>query len=338
MFKIIDCKKTIDGILKEAPDRTRDVLSRRFGVGKNERQETLEGIGKDYGITRERVRQIEDRGLKNLKDSPSFLKLQKSFLETKQFIDKSGGLKREDVLEAALVSQPKYRHYLLFLLKIGSEFFYMPESSLFYSLWTTKKEAIDIANRVNNFFTSLMEKEKRLLKEEEVLEIGRKQIPRILKIKLPENHLLSYIEATKKIEENPFGEYGLSHWPEVNPKGVRDKAYLILKKKKESFHFQELAEIIEKELQKPVHANTLHNELIKNNEFILIGRGTYGLREWGYKDGTVKDIIEEILKEKNKLSKEKILDEVKKQRKVKETTIILNLQFFKKTEDGKYTL
>lgn len=338
MFKITNCVKTIDGILKEAPDRTQDVLSRRFGLFKTEKQETLEEIGKKYGITRERVRQIEDKGLKNFKDSSKFPKLQKSFLETKEFIDNSGGLKREDLLETALASSSKQKYYLLFLLKIGDKFFYKPESSSFYSLWETKKGSVDTAGKINDFFASLMEKEKKLFKEEELLEIGKKQIPKILKIKVPEDYLISYIEATKKIEENPFGEYGLSHWSEVKPKSIRDKACLLLKKEKKPFHFQELAKIIEKELRKPVHANTLHNELIKNDEFILIGRGTYGLREWGYKDGTVKDIIEEVLKEKNKLSKEEILSEVKKQRIVKETTIILNLQFFKKTEDGKYEL
>ena len=338
MFKIANCAKTIDGILKEAPDRTQNVLARRFGLLKTDDRETLEEIGKNYNITRERVRQIEDKGLKNFKDSPKFSKLQKSFLETKQFIDNNGGLKREDILEATLASQPKYKYYLLFLLKIGDEFFYKPDSSSFYPLWETKKGSTITAEKVNDFFANLMKKEKKLFKEEELLEIGKREIPKVLKIRVPENYLISYIEATKKIEENPFGEYGLSHWPEVKPRSIRDKAYLILKKEKKPFHFQELAEIIERELQKPVHANTLHNELIKNDEFILIGRGTYGLREWGYKDGTVKDIIKEILKEKNKLSKEEILNEVKKQRIVKETTIILNLQFFQKTEDGKYTL
>jgi hypothetical protein len=343
MFQIADYKKTIDGILKEMPARSQDVLSRRFGIGLQssrhpEKEETLEEIGNDYGITRERVRQIESKGLEAFQNSPKFSKIKEPFFEIKHFIDNNGGLKREDVLKSSLLPEPKYQPYLLFLLKIGDEFFYQPDSILFYSFWQTREDASKIANKVNDLLVKLFNKEKRLLEKEEILEMANKEALKNLRVKFPEDYIISYIEITKKIEENPFGEYGLSSWPEVTPKGVRDRAYLILKKEGISFHFKELAQAIEKELQESVQPNTLHNELIKNKEFVLVGRGTYGLREWGYQDGTVRDIIKAILKGGGELSKEEIIDEVKKQRIVKETTILLNLQYFKKTKNGKYTL
>lgn len=339
---IVDCKEKIDRILAELPEKNQEVLSRRFGIGKKDQKstqpETLEKIGKDLGVTRERVRQIEKRGLEFFQKSPKFSYLEKPLNEVKYFIDQSGGLKREDVLEKTFVPDPSLRFYLFFILKIGNPFLFQPDSPSFYSLWKTKPEAHKIADKIVNLLINFMEKEKRTFQKEEVLEVGKKEVKKSLRMNLPENHILSFIEATKKIEENPFGEYGPIWWPEVNPKCVRDAAYLVLKKEGFPLHFQELAKLIEERLQRPVQANTLHNELIKNENFVLVGRGTYGLKEWGYKDGTVKEIIENILKEKGPLSKEEIIKEVQKQRLVKESTIILNLQHFQKAENGKYRI
>ncbi len=349
MFDIISCKKTVDGILEKMPLRTKDILSRRFCIGKNNQNlkpegETLEEIGRDYGVTRERIRQIEKKGLEMFENSSDFSNLKKPIFKIKSFIDRQGGLKREDILKSSISPDPSFHPYILFLLKIGKEFSYQPESDLFYAFWMTKRESLEIAEKINSFLAEVIERKKQLFPENEILEIGKREAPNILsstikkKIKLKDSHILSYIEITKKIEKNPFNEYGLSHWPEVNPKGVRDKAYLILKKEKKPLHFRELANLIEERLQKPVEIGTLHNELIKNQNFVLIGRGIYALREWGYKEGTVRDIIKQLLKERGALLKEEIIKEVKTQRMVKESTIILNLQYFKKTKDGRYTL
>ena len=59
-------KKAVVGLIKPLSDRNRDVILRRFGL-KNGRPETLESIGQGYGITRERVRQIEEYAIKNLR-------------------------------------------------------------------------------------------------------------------------------------------------------------------------------------------------------------------------------------------------------------------------------
>jgi len=339
-LKLNDCKKTIDGILQELPERNKEVLSRRFGIGNKEENsnqpETLEKIGKDFGVTRERIRQIENKGLELFKSNPQFSYLKQPLIEIKHFIDQNGGLKKEDLLEKTFSPGPDFKPYLLLILKVGGPFLFQPDSPSFYSLWKTKPEASNIAERIVGLLIEFMEKERKTFQKEEVLEIGKKEAKKSLRINIPENHILSFVEATKKIEENPFGEYGPIWWSEINPRCVRDEAYLVLKKEKTPLHFQELAKLIEEKLQRPIQVNTLHNELIKNENFVLVGRGTYGLKEWGYKDGTVREVIEEILREKGPLSKEKIIQEVQKQRLVKESTILLNLQYFQKTEEGKY--
>jgi len=341
MFQITGYKKIIDEILRDIPDRSRNILSRRFGIGENQElpsQETLESIGDDYGITRERVRQIEKKSIDTLRNSPKFSRLREPLLEIKYFIDDNGGLKKEDLLESYLVPDVGYRPYLVLLLDLGKYFSYKYDTPDFYSFWETKKEAEEIARRIDSLLIELLEKKKKLLKQEEILEVGRERARKALRKDFKKGHILSYIEVSKIIESNPFGEYGLFCWPEVNPKGVREKAYLILKKEGKPVHFRELARIIESDLQSSVHVNTLHNELIKDPEFVLVGRGVYALRDWGYKEGTVRDIIKELLKREGELSRGDLIEKVKEQRLVKESTIALNLQYFKKTREGNYAL
>ncbi len=120
---------------------------------------------------------------------------------------------------------------------------------------------------------------------------------------------------------------GLEKWKILNPATLKDKAIYVLKKNKEPLHFLDIAKAITEKFGEPVKTSTIHNELIRNSEFILIGRGIYVLKEWGYKDGTVLDVILEIFKKVNTpLSTEEITNRVLKVRQVKITTIYMNLQ------------
>jgi DNA-directed RNA polymerase delta subunit len=131
--------------------------------------------------------------------------------------------------------------------------------------------------------------------------------------------------------------WGFSFWPEINPKNVRDKAYNVFKKSQKPLHFREVASLVGNAL-----AQTVHNELIKDPRFVLVGRGLYALREWGFEPGTVREVILKILKEKNRpMNQKEILAEVLKRRWVKKNTVLCNLQnkkYFKKTKEGKYIL
>ena len=130
----------------------------------------------------------------------------------------------------------------------------------------------------------------------------------------------------------------MTDWPEIRPKGVKDRAYLIFKREQKPLHFIDIANLIDNN----AHAQTVHNELIKDERFVLVGRGTYALREWGYEPGTVREIISKILEEeKTPVSKEQLLKKVQKQRLVKDNTILLNLsngEYFLKDENGNYSL
>ena len=108
-------------------------------------------------------------------------------------------------------------------------------------------------------------------------------------------------------------------------------------------HFAEIADRINKiEFdKKKANAATVHNELILDNKYVLVGRGLYGLKEWGYKKGTVAQVIKEILEASGEpMSRDELIEKVLDKRMVKKTTIILALmdkEMFERAGD-KYKL
>jgi DNA-directed RNA polymerase delta subunit len=156
--------------------------------------------------------------------------------------------------------------------------------------------------------------------------------------------IYSIVQALKNLEQNKFGYWGMNDWRDIKPKTINDKIYLVLKQKGKPMHFVEIAEEINKIGfdGKKANAATVHNELILDSKYVLIGRGLYGLKDWGYQQGTVADIIADILKKSDvALSREEIIEKVLEQRMVKKATInlaLMNKQKFEKTEEGKYRL
>jgi len=145
---------------------------------------------------------------------------------------------------------------------------------------------------------------------------------------------------SKGICKNPLGEWGKSSASGVKARGIKDYAYLMMRKHGSPMHFREVAEAITDTFLKKCHTATCHNELIKDGRFVLVGRGMYALSEWGYKPGVVRDVIKEILKREGPLTKEEVIEKVLKERYLKKNTILVNLQnpkYFKKNKDKKYS-
>lgn len=319
-------KNICEELLAVLPERTRDIISRRFGLfGK--KRETLEAVGKSHGITRERVRQIERDGIRKIKKSVD--KYSDVLLSLRNKMEEFGGVRKEDSFLEELTKDNDEKNYVVFLLNIDEKFSRVYESPKRYVVWVTEKEKLDKAEKIIKEICSIFEKEKKLFSAEE------------LKEKLEEdidiNQLLFIIETSKEIGANKKGKLGLYKWPDVNPKGIRDKVYLALKEAKKPLHFKEIAS----SLGEKTNPQTTHNELIKDPSFVLVGRGVYALAEWGYVPGEVKEVIRKILKKEGALYKDEIITHVAKQRIVKKNTIIQNLsnkKYFIRTPDGKYTI
>lgn len=332
MAKLFDYQKICQDILKGLPPRTKEVISRRFGLNNNP-PETLASIGKSYGITRERVRQIEKIGLSKVRDNlKQYSQVIRYFRNS---FRKWGNLRREDILLSQLGGEA--RHQVYFLLTLAEPFERFPGSQELWPAWLIDKDSFNLAQQVIDSFYNKFSQMNKCLAPPELFEIYQSELANSLPRSLTPQAVTSYLELSKKIQQNQEGLYGLRNWPEINPRGIKDKAYLVLKREKGPLHFREIANAIG-----AVSPQTVHNELIKDDRFVLVGRGLYALGEWGYQPGKVIDVIYQILKKANKpLRKEDIVKEVLKQRIVKKSTILLNLNnrdYFVKNSEGKYTL
>ncbi len=319
-------------LLESLSERQKEIIIRRFGLDGKKEKETLEKIGKDFSITRERVRQIEADAFKKLKKIINGREIREIYFIFSGYLKKSGGLKKEDIALLDLGGL-KNQNYVYFFLSLADNFYRFPENNDFYAFWAKEKKVAEDAKKLLDEVVVFFNKRKAPILENEFYELNFAKDKRFFN---------SFIEATKKIGKNPLGYFGLSHWPEIRPKGVRDKAYLTLKKEGRPLHFREIAKMSESLLNdNGVLPQTVHNELIKDEKFVLVGRGVYALREWGYEPGTVREIISNILKEKGPMAKDELIKEVLKARMVKENTVLLNLQnrnYFDRDENGNYLL
>ena len=75
-----DLKEQIEGVLEQLNEREKAVIKMRFGIMEDESDRTLEEIGKELNVTRERVRQIESSAIKKLKHPKVGRKL-KNYIE-----------------------------------------------------------------------------------------------------------------------------------------------------------------------------------------------------------------------------------------------------------------
>lgn len=339
-------KAVVAGLVKPLSGRNRDIISRRFGLS-NGRTETLESIGQTYDITRERVRQIEDYALKSLRSEvagASAAKVKPYFDLVATELSEHGGFLAERVLFQKFSEEGRYNvtnASLSFLLSLSSDFGRKSESNDGNSFWFLNDGSLETFTNLVKTTSAALEDKKTLLAREELFQTYRSRVktkPVSLKA------FLAALDISKVLDCNIFGEYGLTVWPEVRPRGVRDRAYLVLKKENKPKHFREITQLINVASfsSKKANVQTVHNELIKDNRFVLVGRGIYGLSEWGYKSGTVKDVLVDILKESSRpLSRTELVAKVLSSRYVKENTILLNLQdskIFAKKNDGTYAL
>lgn len=319
-------------------EREREIVARRFGLF--DRKETLEQIGEMLGITRERVRQLEKSVVTKLKTTaeqdklPRISDVQARLLE---LLGATGNVARVSELAAKLSDKPNREEQarVAFLSQLCPELVVINEDDHFYNSVGVKAKHDDKALKAS--VTKLIDTIKQLGEPKSIEDIAKAA-------GTTDTAEAAALASTSKHLATLNGRWGLVKWPMVNPKNIRDKIYVILKENGKHMHFNQIAEAIKDSdfKRKDVTTQAIHNELIKDKRFVLIGRGIYALKEWGYEKGTVADIISEVLKEAGEpLHRDEIVKRVLKSRFVKETTILLNLQGkpqFKRVAKATYAL
>jgi DNA-directed RNA polymerase delta subunit len=328
-------------LLKVLPERARDVLTNRFGLSADSKKFTLDAIGKRYHITRERVRQIENYAIASIRKSDIYKKEKSVFAELEKALHAFGGVAGEEELLTHLGgSDVNSRNCAHFLLALGENFKKIKEDDNFKHRWhMDEKLAEKVHSALKKLYDNLSEKD--LVSELDIIAQFLTHIEDLDEHYKQDHIVRRWLGLSKLLGKNPLGEWGRAASPNVKMKGIRDYAFLVIRKHGSPIHFTEVARAIEKNFGRKAHVATTHNELIKDKRFVLVGRGLYALTEWGYMAGVVRDVIAKILEKHGPLTKKEIFDKVLKERYVKENTISVNLQnkkhFKKDQKTGKYS-
>lgn len=328
-------------LISPLDDRARMVIQCRFGVGAEPERKTLESIGNAYSITRERVRQIENASLLTIRKHNFFSLAEPIFQELKKVLElEKGGVAAEHHFLEHLAGDKQTQNHLHFLLVLGEPFFKIREDGDFYSTWTTDEKKAKAVHEVLQALHKKVFKEK-IVAEGDVFSFLKNALAEKFGDAPSEEIVRSWLYISKAVDKNILGEWGHVDSPIIRPRGIKDLAFLVLKKQGSPMHFSEVASAITKLFSRKAHSETVHNELIKDARFVLVGRGLYALNEWGYKPGIIRDVITQILKAQGPLTKEEIVKRVLKERYVKENTVLVNLQNknnFRRTADRKYNI
>lgn len=320
-------------------DREKEIITRRFGLF--DRKETLEQIGELLGITRERVRQLEKAILIRLKiaaednKAPSIREVERTIV---RHLSENGRVARVSDLSNKLVggtADAQQKAHVGFISELSPALTVVPENDHYHHSVGIKEHGDEkrVKQNVDEIVKAIKEHGEPIQSE---------ALHEKLSYEHPD-HVRALASISKQLSQlKDF--WGLNKWPTVNPKNIRDKIYVILADSGKPMHFSEIGKAIKKSefKRKDVTTQAIHNELIKDKRFVLIGRGIYALDSWGYSKGTVSDIITSVLKKNGApMHRDDIVKQVLKSRQVKETTILLNLQskpLFKRVSKATYTL
>lgn len=342
-------KQIVSDLLKMLNEREKEILTKRYSLNGYKRF-TLEGIGKKHGITRERVRQIENIAIKKAKSIAKKLnEIEDLKNSINDLLDQYLGILGEKTLIAKIINNDEniedYYITKFLIEKLLDEYYDIKkENNEFTTIYRKKDHNWDEFYDAIKKIIEIFEKKSEPIKENELWETYEKE-PEInfRNDKINNDILLNYLTSSKKIQSNPLGELGLTNWKSIIPKRMSDKIKLVMKNIEKPLHFKEIANEINKMNfdKKVAHPATIHNELILDDDYVLVGRGIYALKKWGYEAGKVSDVVEKILKKEGPMIKKELIEKVLEKKLVKKTTInlaIINNKNIQKDKNGKYYL
>lgn len=326
----VNLSDVIEEMFMVLTNKEKDVIVQRFSLD-NKPRRTLESIGQRFSVTRERIRQIEKIALGKLRRTVQTTKLNIVNEIADRVLTENGGVLLEKKLVSKIVSELNSKdgidgNIIRLALNINPNIEKAEKTNVYYPFWRFRNIDLSIVNSIISAGISLLRKKEDLVADGKLVA----QIRQVLTKKV-ENYsdlmIVASLEVDKRLKRTEEG-FGLMAWRHINPRSIRDKAYIILKKEKKPLHFVEIANRIASAGfdKKVVTTQAVHNELIRYDQFVLVGRGLYGLKEFGYSKGTVAEVIEDLLRKKSPLSKQEIIEGVLRQRHVKKGTISLNLQ------------
>ncbi len=333
----IALKELVEHLLVVLSGKEQYIIKSRFALGEKTERKTLNEIGEHFGITRERVRQIEKTALRKLERNAQNTNLKILTEFAKALLVKGGGIARDTEFKKMLLQilpniTEQELQDLHLALNLDSEICFEPNTLHSHPYWRVKTVETSLIKKITSTTLTLLNKRKESIALSEL----QTELSSIAKRSLTPGVIRNFLSVSKVFKFTEKNEVGLYTWRHL-------KILFVLNKEKTPLHFEKISELIKKAGfdEKSVNTQAVHNELIRNENFILIGRGIYALKIWGYKTGTVADVMKEILSDGVPRSYEEIMQEVLKQRQVKTITIRLNLKnktCFARVGRDKYSL
>jgi hypothetical protein len=338
---MVTAQKLFNNLISALSDRQQEVISGRFGLDSGGVYKTLAAIGDRMHVTRERIRQIENSAIelvsRQISKDPVCAQVT---ARSRKYLKNAGGVIKNNVLLDNLKDAVEGLgdHHLALLIEALPTFYYYPENDDFWPFYYLAKTDLKTAANFVDGWTAYLHDHKPKILEGAYHEHFKSFVKTRA---VNKNHAENYLGISKKICKNQYGDLGLRDWPEIKPMTTRDRIYLVLKKRREPLHFADIAKVINETGfgGQAALAPTVHNELIKDERFVLVGRGMYALREHGYEPGIAREVIQRILRQEGPLKPSGVVAQMSKQRFFKPNTILINLQnknFFERLPDGRY--
>ncbi len=326
----INLSEIVEEMFMVLTNKEKDVIVKRFGLD-NKPKRTLESIGQQFSVTRERIRQIEKIALGKLRRTVSATRLSMVNEIANKIVAENGGVLLENKLISEILNVIKSaedidKHIIKLALNINSDLTESEKSNLYHSFWRLKTIEMSLIASIIATGIKVLKKKADVLSDSKVVVQIRQGLGDKVEA-FSDPMIVSTLETDKRLKRTSGG-FGLMTWRHINPKSIRDKAYIVLKREKKPLHFVEIANKISEAGfdKKVVTTQAVHNELIRYDQFVLVGRGLYTLKEFGFDRGTVADVIEALLAKTSPMTKQEIIEGVLAKRQVKKGTISLNLQ------------
>lgn len=317
--------------------KERDVVERRFSLGGN-KKETLDKIGKSYSITRERVRQIEAVAIKKLARISMDPSMRQIHSLAYDILCDHGRVMAEDQLVSEMLknmanAKTLDTNAIKLAMRVSDRMTKQEKNQFYRPFWRTSELSLMDVKALIKGIQKVMRKQGDIMGVEELTERLEGQYPQEMVASV------LHVDWSFKVIED---QWGLTTWRHINPRSIKDKITIVFKNVGKPLHFTEIVNHVlnDFEAKKMVTHQAIHNELIRHDEFVLVGRGIYALSEWGLPSGTVCDLIKQVLEENGEpMKRQEIINAVLKKRDIRVGTISLNLQkypFFRRVGRAVY--
>lgn len=326
-------QEMVESLLSLIELRESKIIKLRYGFD-NQKSQTLEAIGKEMNLTRERVRQLEKQALINMSKNTKYAEI---IAPLKHLVDQTlkehGGLMSLQLLTYEIIefsNDQQAEPFIRFLLTnciSGIEIIKNKNFELSFKLFDM---SMDFINEVLDILEQRFVQADKILEPEDIIrkfknsDFYQNNKEKFFKENIDVNKIIfSYLSASQKFIKTPIDQWGLKDWSMVKPRRINGKVYLVLLAKKKPLHFTKISKIINEKWvdARDISEATVHNELIADDRFALVGRGIYALKEWGYESKNVEEIVKDILKKDKDLSDKEVVEKVLEKKVVNENTI-----------------